>query len=151
MAKGKIQKAKQPPKIKGSYISEQRGGCPHLPAFSFLYLTTNKKNNFDYFKDKHEKAFALESMFKRLQEIGQKEHYYWLGLGKDQGGCEKIPYFRLHFSPANVTISQDEMVFIFRFALKRGSNAGRIIAWKKDACPILYIIGFDFNYNAYDH
>ena len=45
----------------------------------------------------------------------------------------------------------DEKIYIFRFKTADNKNNGRILGFKKDRCPIYYIIGFDFDFSAYDH
>jgi len=116
---------------------------PNNPSFSFCYLTTNKKYNFESLDKGKQKEWSA-ALVDRMIEISKEDWIYWFGLPKNKG-IETIPYEKVNFSPNEIGISDDEKVIVFRF----NSQKGRIIGFKVDT--IFYIIGFDFDFSAYDH
>ncbi len=121
---------------------------PDKPVLSFAYLTTNSKYNFDYFgKDKHNRITAKAELIDRLIQLTQETWVYWQSLSKFQGGLETLKASDICFSPKDYEFSEDEKVIVFRFC----SGDYRIIGFQNSSSPTYYIIGFDFNYSAYDH
>lgn len=124
-----------------------------LVSFSFKYLTDNKSFNFEYFgSDMRNRHDAYEALCKRLQELSDYGIEKLMNMQKKQG-CESIPYSDFYDSFKSVlnkveVVSKDSKLWIFRFS----SGNYRIIA-KSNVLDgnILYIIGFDFDYSAYDH
>lgn len=142
-------KQKKKEKIKaGSEV--QKLNCDQYPAFSFRYLTTNKTHNFDYFSTSqaHEKSNALSELSKRILEITSQTWLYWGALGK-KNGHETMQYSSLNFTGYGLPekFTDDEKVYIFQF----NNHSYRIIGVKLDYCPTIFVIGFDFNFGAYDH
>ena len=125
---------------------------PHI-SFNLKYLTTNKSYCFKTLKGdvrKSEKAFS--ELFVKLCNISELTLDDAKARGKIQG-CEPIPYFQFSKSFQQVmdgidVISKDSTLSVFRFC----QNDYRIIC-KTDVqhSNLLYIIGFDFDYSAYDH
>lgn len=67
--------------------------------------------------------------------------------GKESfGGFEKLPRARIQFRPS-WNLPEDENVLIFRFK----SSDYRMLCVKDKKREVLYIIGFDFDFSAYDH
>ena len=62
------------------------------------------------------------------------------------GGFEKLPRARIQFRPS-WNLPEDENVLIFRFK----SSDYRMLCVKDKKREVLYIIGFDFDFSAYDH
>ena len=86
----------------------------------------------------------------RLIEISKKTWKEWLQESK-KVGCETLDYSRININPTGINLVNDEKIYIFRFKTADNKDNGRILGFKKDKCPIYYIIGFDFNLSAYDH
>jgi uncharacterized protein YuzE len=137
-------------KIKKTVLEQIKRGanCEQFPAFSFQHMTTNQKYNFDYFSKKmsHDEQKAKSALINKLIEISSNTWLDISGQGKKMG-FETIPQSEINFSPENYTMSKDSKYFIFQF----NNHNMRIIGIKKDSCPIYYIIGFDFNFSAYNH
>lgn len=115
--------------------------CDQFPAISYRYITTNKRYRIDNKDGKL--AYILHN---RLIEIMQNDWKYWHTQNKKRG-LETINYSEINFSPCNYTLTGDEKIIVFRF----DGDDKRILGFKKNNCPILYIIGFDLNYSAYNH
>lgn len=117
--------------------------CDQYPAISYRYMTTNKQYSL---KDKCEPIMLAHILHKRLLEITQKPWIYW--SQQDKGyGFETLEYSRININPSGCELTGDEKIIIFRF----DSSRCRILGFRKDSCPTLYIIGFDLNFSAYNH
>lgn len=125
------------------------GNCPQVPAFSFAYLTTNNTYNLNYFSDDNDKRTAITNIHERLLEICQNNWRHWHLLPRQQG-LEMIPSDGVNFSPSVKKMMPDEKILVFRMKGYAG-NGARILGIREDSCPIYYIIGYDFNFSAYDH
>lgn len=140
---GRITSKGKKPKINPDVIDQKK--CPDKPSFSFEFLTTNKKYNFE----KLDKRNGLEwrsTLLSRIIELTQNSWQHWQGLGKEQE-LETIPFQQIHFNPNNYSISEDEKVIVFRF----NSQKGRILGIKDSYCSVYYVIGMDTDYSAYNH
>ena len=84
-----------------------------------------------------------------LKELSQKT---WLELSRRTkyqiGGFEKLRYDQINVSPVNLTMPKDENILSFRFG---SADAYRLLGCRKDGCNVLYVIGYDFDFSAYDH
>jgi hypothetical protein len=137
-------------KNKVSKAVAQRGGdCPQYPAFSFALLTTNSRYSLDYFNNDNDRKTAIELIFKRLMEISKESWVYWYAQRKNTG-IETMSAHLINFSPTGRIMTQDEKVIVFRVKSYAERDA-RIIGIREGGCPILHIIGFDFDYSAYSH
>lgn len=118
------------------------------PHFSFEYLTSNNNFNFEWFtsKAKRDKTEAKAALIDRLIEISSSSWLFWNSLDKKHG-IETISIRELNFSPSGYKFSSDEKVTVFRFF----NQKYRIIGFKDTSLPTYYIIGFDFDYSAYNH
>lgn len=118
-------------------------------AYSFEYLTTNKKFNFDYFKsDIRGKVNAYDEFFKFLRDISKETRLSVSNRRKeDYLGYEELSYGSLNFIAKADILSKGDNVFVFRFC----KSNYRVIGFFKNKVPIFYIIGFDFSYSAYNH
>lgn len=143
----KLKQQRDSVKINRLNILEKRGGaCEQHPAFSYQHLTTNKEYNFEYFKDKNERMRAQSAAIKRLEEISENEWKYWNTQSKNVG-LESIEYSGIYIIPKGIVLSPDPKIYVFRFC----SQEYRILGFRKESCPILFIIGYDFAHNAYNH
>lgn len=122
-------------------------------AFSFGCITTNKKYNFDYFgkKDRNNKWKAYSQLYDKILKLSEKNWSELLDAPKKSLlGFECIPYGQIKFDTPKATylnLSKDTNIYVFRF----GSGDFRLLGIKRDGCPILHIIGFDFDFSSYDH
>lgn len=120
-------------------------------AFSLTYLTSNKRYTFDYYnnKQKNDRSKAINELYNRLFEISHMTWEELKALDKKRG-YENLPYGEIGFSilhEVELKISKDSNIQIIRF--DKGTK--RILGIKQKSCPILHIIGFDFDYSAYNH
>jgi hypothetical protein len=129
--------------------SKRGGDCPQVPAFSFGYLTTTKKYTLGYISDSNDRRTAIENVYNKLAEIGTENWLHWYENGKKHG-LETLYAGDLSFSPSRKRLTPDEKVIVFRVKSYAGKE-GRILGIREDGCPILHIIGYDFNYSAYNH
>lgn len=120
-----------------------------FPVFNFRHLTLNDKYTFDGFKasqvnEKGKKAFEL---FVKLKMLSEKT---WLELSKmnKSNGYETLEYSRINFTPNELELKKDEKIHVFRFC----HDQCRIIGYKsRENTNILFIIGYDFDFSAYNH
>ena len=121
------------------------------PSFSFRYLTKNRSYNFGYFSDDRSRMLSCEGLICRMQELSTEPWVALLQKGKAVG-IEMIDYSRLNFSaPEEAKLNADSKVYVIRFDTYHGAKDGRIIGFKESPCSVLNIIGFDFDFSAYDH
>lgn len=119
-----------------------------LLAFSFAHVTKKKNYNFSHFKsDARKENDARRGLDELMQEISRHTLLELRGRSKESfGGFERIPRARIHFHPS-WNFPEDENVWIFRFK----SSDYRMLCIKDKKREVLYIIGFDFDFSAYDH
>ena len=130
-------------------VSSIGGGCPQTPAFSFAHMTTNKSYTLDNFKDESIRRVTAGNILNRLIEICQKDWKHWFSLSKESG-AETISYNQVSITPSGKALTPDVKLIVFRLKGHAGKNA-RMIGFREEACPIFYVIGFDFDFSAYDH
>lgn len=123
--------------------------CPVFPVFCFSCITNNNHYNFEFYKNDKEKNNALSELYEKIQFISG---YTWkeFMLLRKEIGMETIPISQLNFAindKVGITITHDEKFISIRF----GNQDKRLIGIKRSGCPILYIIGFDFDFSAYKH
>ncbi|MCI5892104.1 MAG: hypothetical protein MRZ66_01690 [Clostridiales bacterium] len=124
----------------------------HCISFSFNCITNNKKYNFEYFKNsKYEYNKMAASLLEKLMLLSQYKWEQLIHSGrKNQLGFEDMQYGEIGFNTPRedfLSLSKDSKVYVFRF----NNNKMRMISAKRDKCPIIHIIGFDFDFSAYDH
>lgn len=121
------------------------------PNISFKYLTKNKNYNFEYYsKEKQQCKNAKIAVLDRIQEITCDEWINLLNKPKETG-VETLNNSILNFNPNGYDFFPDEKIYVFRFKVKNNKNDCRIIGFKERNCPTYNIIGFDFDYSAYNH
>lgn len=139
--------SKDTSKVQNKECVNERGRV----IFSFCYMTSNPIHNFKYYKkaDKNNELLARQHLSQFLMELSSNT---WMEIGKrrkDQKcGIDSIPYNRIVFSPVELSPSEDSKVFSFRFG---NADSFRLLGIKEKDCPVLHIIGYDFNFSAYDH
>lgn len=138
------------PSTKQKASHEQKPKVPQKIAVSFADLTTNKDYNFDYFSgsDLKGKLKAFEQFTAFLQRLTSQTR---LDISKkskkDDCGLETIDLKFLKFKP-NVSLGSDTKIDVFRF----GNGKYRLIGFfEKEQDNVLKILGFDFDYSAYEH
>lgn len=117
-------------------------------AFSFAHITTNKHYSFSFFKDDLRKDLETRKGFDELlQTLSRSTWEEVLQRRREAfGGYETIPRSSIHFQPS-WNLAEDNKVCVFRF---RNSDC-RMLGIKAKHDNVLYIIGFDFDFTAYDH
>lgn len=120
-------------------------------CFGFSYMTGNKHFNFSNVAVGN-KIEAYEKLIEKLSEMSAVNIEEAFARGKNLG-AEKIPYNQLsdpfkQVCDTTEIVAKDSKVIVFRFC----NNKYRLIC-KDDLnhSNLLYIIGFDFDYSAYQH
>ncbi len=131
----------------------QSGKQSQQILLSFRYLTRNKKHNLNKINKlkANEGNKIYRSIFKRIDEMS---HMTWQELTNESRkarGKELIEYGELKFKvedPEDVLkLTADAKLHVFRCG-----NDYRLIGYKGKACTnVLYVIGFDFDFSAYNH
>lgn len=117
-------------------------------AFSFKYLS----NNNAYGKKAVDKADIHAELFERMIQLSHVSIMKARAEGKIQG-CEPIKYGKFNTQMKTVLdnieiIQKDSTLSVFRF----GNQKYRMICKSDDAhANVLYIIGFDIDFTAYNH
>lgn len=148
-------KKKVPEKLKLNVNDKDSvvGGCRNgtsMPLFSFAHITKSKEYNFYHFKDKYRNEYECRKKLDELLMVLSTTT--WKDLMSrnktQQGGFEILSYEKIKPKSPNLTLSNDSNIFVFRFG---NSDEYRLMGWKKDGCQVLYVIGYDFDFSAYDH
>lgn len=137
-------------KLKTAVFSKHVIETPRHVNLSFELVTDDKNYTFHYFgKNIRENLSARELLDNLLIEIS-KNGLVELGLrNKSQlGGFEAIPLAQI--KPCiykKINLTPDTSLLVFRF------SGYRMITYKPSDSgnDVLYILGYDFNYSAYDH
>lgn len=118
-------------------------------TFSLAHITTNNKYCFKTFKNQSNELKAYQYLIEILEELSKKTWVELLSNNKFLG-IETMPYGEIHFKASNEgnLVKNDTKIQIIRFG---PSNKYRILGFKLDNNPTFYIIGYDFNFNAYSH
>ncbi len=123
--------------------------------FSFKHLTNNRKYGLDPvnnmgLRDGNEAYKALLDKFTTLSQMNYSGIF---GIGKRQGGCDPIPYTSFGMQMKSIMdnidlIKKDSVLSVFYF----GGRKYRLIC-KQDIQNrnLLYVIGFDWDFTAYNH
>lgn len=145
----KLRKTPKSQKPRAERITPPKAQKSNRASFSFAHITTNKRYNFSFYKkDEMRKELetreGLDDLLQTLsrstwEEILQRRH-------ESFGGFETIPRVSIHFQPS-WNLAEDSKVCVFRFR----QNDCRMLGIRAKESDVLYIIGFDFDYTAYDH
>ena len=149
MSKKKIKDNKPNIKIQKDNSIEQEKKV----SISFEYIINNKEYNIRGIKDKNEKLNTLNSFYEKIQEITSNTLKHHFSCNHQNIGCEKIPYKSFNdnvqesFDKIPV-ISKDMSFIVFRF----NNQDGRMVFCQNSLDKsLLYLIGFDLNFNMYKH
>lgn len=139
-----------------SKLKARRETSPLLsPTISVTlrYLTTNKNFNFESFgKNFRTKAIAFEQLTEFLRRLTAKTLLQISPLSKtDDCGFETLAFAQIKFKPDGITLGKDTKIHIFRFGSNGTGGDYRLLGFFETGQAILNIIGFDFNYSAYEH
>lgn len=144
----------QSPKIKKDTAPENQGcSSDQHPFFSFRYMTSNKRYSLSYLDaiQGASREKTLKSLYDKLETLSCYPWLYWTQQRKNIG-LETIMYERIKFEPKQgANLSKDSTLYIFRFDTYQGNGKGRIIGFKSTPCSVFQIIGYDFDFSAYDH
>lgn len=119
-----------------------------IPGFNFQYVTTNKKYNFEKFKNEPRREVDVRHQLDELLQFISKRSFIELMQNRKNGlgGYETIYSSELRFKPSGIALTEDTKISSIRFG---NADAYWLIArWEE---PILYVYGYDFDHNAYDH
>lgn len=147
-------KENKKPKISRTKIDENPKGCFNIKkniSFSFLYITTNKKYCLDFFSSKQlrDELDARQKLGQLLRTLSKTTWLDTFRKRKDEfGGTEQIALSEMNFMPSGDYFSEDANVLSFRFGT---GEKYRLLGIRDEPCQTLYIIGFDFNFSAYNH
>lgn len=113
-------------------------------------MTTNKDFNFRFFnKELRAEVQFFEQLIEFLKKLTAKTELDIIGLDKrKECGYETLEFEEINFKPANCTLSKDAKICVFRFG---DGDKYRLLGFFEKKQTALNIIGFDFNYSAYDH
>lgn len=126
---------------------------PDHIVFSFRYWTTNSKYNFEHFKKAvRDREKAYNGLHDKLYELSRMTKLELIEKPKERG-AEYLPYSRFYPSFSTILdktgiVSPDSKLVIIRIC----NQDYRLIC--KDGIQdskVLYLIGIDFDYTAYDH
>lgn len=128
-------------------------GSDQYPWISFRYMTASKDHSIKFLDslESSERNDTVMSLYKRLEEISQSPWSVWMNQCK-RTGLETIYCHQLKFSPGGgISLTKDTAIYVFRCDTYRGKGQGRIIGFKASPCSTLHIIGYDFDFSAYEH
>lgn len=117
---------------------------------SFDSVTDSKVYNFEYFSQNiRNELYARKCLDELLLEVSINT---WTSLGlrdrKTLGGYESLPACCIKDSiKQKVFLSPDSKIMSFIF----GQKNYRLLGVKPTACGALHVIGYDFDFSAYDH
>lgn len=118
--------------------------------FSWQYLTTNKKYTFGFFKkDMRNEVKAWQGLSAIVNDLCSSQWDKVLLRSKEEKhGVEILNHAQIKFSANGYTFSDDQNVIVFRFG---AGNGYRLLGVKGTNSNVLYVIGYDFDYSAYNH
>ena len=120
---------------------------------SFRYSVKNKKYTIDSKTRAKDKCNEVtEVLFKRLEEISQTTWENLMNKPKEVG-YEMISIGSLDINmdslKKELNLSDDSKVIVFRFGKQQKY---RLLGVKSKECAfMMYVVGYDWNYNAYNH
>lgn len=122
-------------------------------VISFKYSVKDKKHTIENKVKNNQKCNDdMQMLFKKLEEISKTT---WKQLKNEPKGIgyEMIPISRFNINMENIKrelmLSDDSKIIVFRFG--KGQRYRILGTTCKDCSSILYIIGYDWDYSAYDH
>lgn len=118
--------------------------------FSWQYLTTNKTHNFERFKGEwRQELSARQELSDLVRDLCSSTWTQALLRRKNEKhGAETLSMDDLRFAANGYQFSNDQKVIVFGL----GSNSSyRLLGIKGDESNVLYVIGYDFDFSAYNH
>lgn len=128
--------------------------APQLISVSFCYLSKNKARNFEFFGSKNvrQKTDAFEQLLSFLQRLTAKTRADIAEIAKDRDcGFEMLNNGIVNCAPNGYRFSENDKVTVFRFGDNGNGGNYRLLGFFENNSPVLYVIGFDFDYSAYPH
>lgn len=119
-------------------------------SFSLEWMTRNKSYSFSGFDRKRmcDELTARQALSELLALLSRSTWSEVLARRREElGGTEQIRYSELAFEADAVELLRDTRALSFRF----GSGKYRALGIKMPNDNRLYLIGYDFDYSAYDH
>ena len=119
---------------------------------SFKYSVKNKNYTIEKKTKAKEKCNKIiQNLFERLEEISKLTWEESQNRPRE-AGYEMIPIHEFKINLDNIKkdliLSDDSKIIVFRF----NNQKCRILGVRSQECSsILYIIGYDWDYSAYDH
>ena len=123
-------------------------------SISLCYLSKNKNRNFNFFSDKNlrQKEKVLTDFFDFVKRLTGKTRLEILSKNKSSDcGFENLNFQNIKFKPDGVELSKDTNISVFRFGDNNSGGNYRVLGFFSEDNPIFNIIGFDFDYSAYEH
>lgn len=119
---------------------------------SFKYSVNNKNYKIEKItKSKGKNNKTIQKLFEKFEEIS---NLTWKELQNrpKETGYEMIPISEFNINLDNIKrdlkLSDDSKIIVFRF----NSQNCRLLGVRSQECSsILYIIGYDWDFSAYDH
>lgn len=135
-------------KIPHSEIPEEEiSNLLDYPSFSFEFLTKQNEYSFNYFKhDLQASEQAKAALIDKFLVLSSED---WTDLEQlnKRTGFEMIPAREVKISLDQIKVEKPTNLIVFRFDQQRF----RLIGFKIKNNPVFYILGFDFDYDAYNH
>ena len=149
MARKPRERKYKKPRYKKNDESSVKLELPQHISFSFDSIVDNKKFNFDFFKnDCRKEVDARKELLILLQTISNTIYLELANRSKTQlGGFETLEKGGLDIPIHSVAMTDDTKILCFRFSKQRY----RMLGYLDGKYKILHIIGFDFNFTAYNH
>lgn len=119
---------------------------------SFKYSIKDKKHTIDFIlKQKGNNKKTIENLFKKFEELSNFTWKDFINKPREVG-YEMIPisdfFINLDNIKKDLSLSDDSKIVVFRF----DNQNRRLLGVKSKECnAILYIIGYDWDFSAYDH
>ena len=119
---------------------------------SFKYSIKDKRHSIEHiFKTKDNNKKVIQNLFAKFQELS---NLTWKELQNrpKQSGYETIPISEFKINLDNIKkdleLADDSKIIVFRF----NNQNSRLLGVKSAKCKsILYIIGYDWDFSAYQH
>lgn len=150
----RIRDKAQPNKIRRKQAEQVQGCCSvQYPWLSFRYMTTNKSHSLKFLDslDIYARECTMRCLLSQLEDLTRYPWIYWMENRK-KTGLETVSYDALKFASASeANLTKDTTLYIFRFDTYQGPGKGRMIGFKRAPCAVYHIIGYDFDFTAYQH
>lgn len=121
------------------------------PHISMRYVTTNKRHSLEYLDSlsPSDRAMTANGILREFERLTKTRWMDLINQNKGHGG-ETILLRQIKFSGTDEHTG-DTKIWVFRFDTHLGVGKGRILGFKDSPCSALFVIGFDFDFSAYDH